>query len=70
MRISTQTRTDRTKEHSAQGDSVRAAVDADAEEAKSLGITGTPTLIIGDWMESGIPTPEDLYARIDEALGN
>jgi protein-disulfide isomerase len=49
---------------------VRAAVDADAEEAKSLGITGTPTLIIGDWMDSGIPAPEDLYARIDEALGN
>jgi len=49
---------------------VRAEVEADAEEAKSLGITGTPTLVIGDWMESGIPAPGDLYTRIDEALGN
>jgi protein-disulfide isomerase len=49
---------------------VRAEVEADAEEAKSLGITGTPTLVIGEWMDSGIPAPEDLYARIDEALGN
>ena len=47
---------------------VRAGVEADAEEAKSLGITGTPTLILGDWMDSGIPAPEDLYARIDAAL--
>jgi protein-disulfide isomerase len=49
---------------------VRTAVEADAAEAKSIGITGTPTLIIGDWMQSGIPTADDLYARIDEALGN
>jgi predicted DsbA family dithiol-disulfide isomerase len=49
---------------------VRTEVEADAAEAKSLGITGTPTLIIGDWMQSGIPAAEDLYARIDEALGN
>jgi protein-disulfide isomerase len=49
---------------------VRTGIEADAAEAKSLGITGTPTLIIGDWMQSGIPTAEDLYARIDEALGN
>lgn len=48
---------------------VRAGVEADAEEAKGLGITGTPTLILGDWMDSGIPAPEDLYARIDAALG-
>jgi len=47
---------------------VRAGVEADAEEAQALGITGTPTLILGDWMESGIPAPEDLYARIDAAL--
>lgn len=49
---------------------VRAEVDADAEEAKSLGITGTPTLVLGEWQQSGIPSAEDLYARIDEALGN
>ncbi|MFM8997129.1 MAG: DsbA family protein, partial [Candidatus Limnocylindrus sp.] len=49
---------------------VRAEIEADAEEATSLGITGTPTLVIGDWMESGIPAPKDLYARIDEALGH
>ncbi len=49
---------------------VRTQVEADAAEATSLGITGTPTLIIGEWMESGIPAAEDLYARIDEALGN
>lgn len=48
---------------------VRAGVEADAAEAKSLGITGTPTLILGDWMDSGIPAPDDLYARIDAALG-
>ena len=47
---------------------VRAGVEADAAEAKALGITGTPTLILGDWMDSGIPAPEDLYARIDAAL--
>lgn len=49
---------------------VRAQVEADAEEATSIGITGTPTLILGDWMQSGIPTADDLYARIDAALGN
>ena len=49
---------------------VRAGVEADAEEAKSLGITGTPTLVLGEWQQSGIPSAEDLYARIDEALGN
>jgi len=48
---------------------VRAGVEADAEEAKGLGITGTPTLILGDWMDSGIPAPDDLYSRIDAALG-
>ena len=47
---------------------VRAGVEADAEEAKGLGITGTPTLILGDWMDSGIPAPDDLYSRIDAAL--
>ena len=48
---------------------VRAGIEADAAEAKALGITGTPTLILGDWIDSGIPKPEDLYARIDAALG-
>jgi protein-disulfide isomerase len=48
---------------------VRAGVNADAEEAQALGITGTPTLILGDWMDSGIPASDDLYARIDAALG-
>jgi protein-disulfide isomerase len=48
---------------------VRAKIEADAEEAKKLGITGTPTLILGDWMDSGIPAADDLYARIDAALG-
>jgi protein-disulfide isomerase len=48
---------------------VRAKIEADAEEAKTLGITGTPTLILGDWMDSGIPAADDLYARIDAALG-
>jgi len=47
---------------------VRAGVEADAEEAKKLGITGTPTLVLGDWMDSGIPASDDLYARIDAAL--
>jgi hypothetical protein len=48
---------------------VRAQIDADSVEAKKLGVTGTPTLFLGDWSETGIPKPEDLYARIDAALG-
>jgi len=48
---------------------IRAQVEADAAEATKLGINSTPTLILGDWTESGIPAPDDIYARIDAALG-
>ena len=48
---------------------VRAGIEADAAEAIKLGINATPTLVLGDWMQSGIPSSTDLYARIDAALG-
>jgi protein-disulfide isomerase len=47
---------------------VRADVEAESAAARLAGVTGTPTLQIGDWMQSGVPKAEDLFKRIDAAL--
>jgi protein-disulfide isomerase len=47
---------------------IRAVVEAESAAARAAGITGTPTLKIGEWMQAGIPAEADLYKRIDDAL--
>jgi protein-disulfide isomerase len=46
----------------------RAAVEAESDAASAAGVSGTPTLKIGEWMQSGVPAEADLYKRIDDAL--
>jgi protein-disulfide isomerase len=47
---------------------IRAEVEAESDAARAAGVTGTPTLKIGTWMQAGIPAEADLYKRIDDAL--
>lgn len=47
---------------------VRARISADTDAARQLGVTSTPTLKIGDWMNPGVPTIDDISSRIDAAL--
>ena len=47
---------------------VRAKVLADSDAASALGIHSTPTLRIGDWMEAGLPTIDEISTRITDAL--
>ena len=47
---------------------VRAEVEAESAAASAAGVTGTPTLKLGDGSESGVPPEEELYKRIDDAL--
>jgi protein-disulfide isomerase len=47
---------------------IRTEVEAESAAARAAGITGTPTLKIGEWMQAGIPAEADLYKRIDDAL--
>lgn len=44
----------------------RELVRADAEDAKALGIHGTPSLVIGDHVFTGVFTPEKLAAILDQ----
>lgn len=54
-------------------DTYEAAIAADRAEGSSLGINGTPTVIVGDQLLSGM-SPEQFYqtisAEIDENLGS
>jgi protein-disulfide isomerase len=43
-------------------------VETESAAARAAGVTGTPTLKLGDWMQAGIPAEADLYKRIDAAL--
>lgn len=47
---------------------IRAEVEAESAAARAAGVTGTPTLKLGDWKQAGIPAEADLYKRIDDAL--
>ena len=47
---------------------IRADVEAESAAARAAGVTGTPTLKLGDWMQAGIPAEADLFKRIDDAL--
>ena len=47
---------------------IRTEVEAESAAARAAGVTGTPTLKIGTWMQAGIPKEADLYKRIDDAL--
>lgn len=47
---------------------IRADVEAESAAARAAGVTGTPTLKLGDWMQAGIPAEADIYKRIDDAL--
>lgn len=47
---------------------IRTEVEAESAAARAAGVTGTPTLKIGTWMQAGIPAEADLYKRIDDAL--
>ena len=47
---------------------VREKILADTDAARQLGVTSTPTLKIGDWMNPGVPTIDDISSRIDAAL--
>ena len=46
-----------------------AAVEADAAQARALGITGTPTFIVNGRLLVGAHPPESFRAVIQEALG-
>jgi protein-disulfide isomerase len=45
------------------------SVEADAQEAKRLGITGTPAFVVNGIMMSGLKTPDDFDEVIREELG-
>ena len=47
---------------------IRADVEAESAAARAAGVSGTPTLKLGDWMHAGIPAEADLFKRIDDAL--
>jgi protein-disulfide isomerase len=47
---------------------IRADVEAESAAARAAGVSGTPTLKLGDWMQAGIPAEADIYKRIDAAL--
>ena len=47
---------------------IRADVETESAAARAAGVTGTPTLKLGDWMQAGIPAEDDIYKRIDDAL--
>jgi len=47
---------------------IRSDVEAESAAARAAGVSNTPTLKIGDWMQAGIPVQADLFKRIDAAL--
>jgi protein-disulfide isomerase len=47
----------------------QAAVEADVQEAKKLGITGTPAFVLNGILMSGLKSPDDFDALIKEELG-
>jgi protein-disulfide isomerase len=47
---------------------IRTEVESESAAARAAGVTGTPALKIGDWLQAGIPAEADLYKRIDDAL--
>ena len=47
----------------------QAAVEADVQEAKRLGITGTPAFVVNGMLLSGLKSPEEFDALIKEELG-
>ena len=51
-------------------EAVRARIDADAEEARKLGVTGTPSFFVNGRFLSGAQPYESFKRLIDEELGN
>ena len=47
----------------------QAAVEADVQEAKKLGITGTPAFVVNGIVLSGLQSADELDAVIKEELG-
>src|SRR5262249_15232850 len=49
--------------------SYRGVVDADVDEARGLGVTGTPTFFINGKRLVGVQTPDVFKSAVNEALG-